>query len=877
MGILGKIFDKNKRYIKKYKKIVQIINSFEERFSKLTNEELASKSAEFKQRLKNGETLDDILPEAFAVVREVSKRTIGMRHFDVQLIGGMVLHEGNVAEMKTGEGKTLVATLSIYLNALTGEGVHLVTVNDYLARRDALWMGPIYLFLGLKVGVINSLNTSYEVVWENEELFEKAIKENKSIWPKDKLTDLISDEERDLEALEMFKVKLVPISRREAYLADVTYGTNNEFGFDYLRDNLVYDLKDRVQRGHNYAIVDEVDSILIDEARTPLIISGPSKDSSKLYKQFAAYARRMVKDKDFVMDEKEKTISLTDEGITKVEKLLGIDNLYDPSNIDYLYHMLNALKALHFFKRDVDYIVTPEGEVVIVDEFTGRLLPGRRYSEGLHQAIEAKEGVKIREESITYATITFQNYFRMYKKLAGMTGTAKTEEEEFQQIYSMDVVVVPTNKPVIRIDHNDVIYRTQKEKFEAVVEDIEERYKKGQPILVGTTSIEKSELLSAMLRKKEIPHEVLNAKYHEKEAMIIAKAGQRGAVTIATNMAGRGTDIKLGPGVKELGGLYVIGTERHESRRIDNQLRGRSGRQGDPGETRFYLSLEDDLLRLFGGEKIKGLMDTLKIDRGQPIEHNILTHLIENAQKKVEGIHFAIRKRLLELDSVLDKQRNAIYEHRNWVLSEDNIEEHIREIYEDIVDRRLETYCPESKEWDFEGLKTSFGMFPPSVISSLDGKREFKNAKELREYLLKLLWDAYKAKKEEIGEEDFLKVVKLLILRVIDERWRKHLEQVEHVKNSVGLRAYGNKDPVIEFKRETYDLFQEMIDNIYDDIGAIILRLVRFDREKAEEKAKSELSSLNMVHEEFQTFNRREKRKLERRKNTSSKRFKVKR
>ncbi|MCD6546815.1 MAG: preprotein translocase subunit SecA [Thermotogae bacterium] len=877
MGILGKIFDKNKRYIKKYEKIVRVINSFEERFSKLTNEELASKSAEFKQRLKNGETLDDILPEAFAVVREVSKRTIGMRHFDVQLIGGMVLHEGNVAEMKTGEGKTLVATLSIYLNALTGEGVHLVTVNDYLARRDALWMGPIYLFLGLKVGVINSLNTSYEVVWENEELFEKAIKENKSIWPKDKLTDLISDEERNLEALEMFKVKLVPISRREAYLADVTYGTNNEFGFDYLRDNLVYDLKDRVQRGHNYAIVDEVDSILIDEARTPLIISGPSKDSSKLYKQFAAYARRMVKDKDFVMDEKEKTISLTDEGITKIEKLLGIDNLYDPSNIDYLYHMLNALKALHFFKRDVDYIVTPEGEVVIVDEFTGRLLPGRRYSEGLHQAIEAKEGVKIREESITYATITFQNYFRMYKKLAGMTGTAKTEEEEFQQIYSMDVVVVPTNKPVIRIDHNDVIYRTQKEKFEAVVEDIEERYKKGQPILVGTTSIEKSELLSAMLRKKGIPHEVLNAKYHEKEAMIIAKAGQRGAVTIATNMAGRGTDIKLGPGVKELGGLYVIGTERHESRRIDNQLRGRSGRQGDPGETRFYLSLEDDLLRLFGGEKIKGLMDTLKIDRGQPIEHNILTHLIENAQKKVEGIHFAIRKRLLELDSVLDKQRNAIYEHRNWVLSEDNIEEHIREIYEDIVDRRLETYCPESKEWDFEGLKTSFGMFPPSVISSLDGKREFKNAKELREYLLKLLWDAYKAKKEEIGEEDFLKVVKLLILRVIDERWRKHLEQVEHVKNSVGLRAYGNKDPVIEFKRETYDLFQEMIDNIYDDIGAIILRLVRFDREKAEEKAKSELSSLSMVHEEFQTFNRREKRKLERKKSTSSKRFKVKR
>lgn len=876
MGILDKIFDKNKRYIKKYEKIAKVVNSYEEEFTKLTNEELMAKTSEFKRRLKEGETLDDILPEAFAVVKEVSKRTIGMRHFDVQLIGGMVLHEGNVAEMKTGEGKTLVATLSIYLNALTEEGVHLVTVNDYLARRDALWMGPIYLFLGLRVGVINSLNTSYEVTWEDEELFKKAITEDRSVWPRGKITELVADEEKDLKAQEMFKVKLIPVSRKEAYLADVTYGTNNEFGFDYLRDNLVYDLNDRVQRGHNYAIVDEVDSILIDEARTPLIISGPSKDSSKLYKQFAAYARRMRKDKDFTMDEKEKTISLTDEGINKVEKLLGIDNLYDPSNIDYLYHMLNALKAIHFFKRDVDYIVTPEGEVVIVDEFTGRLLPGRRYSEGLHQAIEAKEGVKIREESITYATITFQNYFRMYKKLAGMTGTAKTEEEEFQQIYGMDVVVVPTNKPVIRTDHNDVIYRTQEEKFEAVVKDIEERYKKGQPVLVGTTSIEKSELLSSMLKKKGIPHEVLNAKYHEKEAMIIAKAGQKGAVTIATNMAGRGTDIKLGPGVKELGGLYVIGTERHESRRIDNQLRGRSGRQGDPGESRFYLSLEDDLLRLFGGEKIKGLMDTLKIERGQPIEHGILTRLIENAQKKVEGIHFAMRKRLLELDSVLDKQRNAIYEHRNWVLVEDNIEEHIREIYEDVVDRRLEIYCPDSKEWDLEGLKSSFGMFPPGLVS-LDGRREFKSKDELRSYLLETLWDAYEVKKEEIGKEDFLKIVKLLILRVIDERWRRHLEQVEHVKNSVGLRAYGNRDPVIEFKKETYELFQEMIDNIYDDVAALILRLVRFDRERAEEKAKSELNSLNMVHEEFQTFNRREKRKITKKKSVSSRRFKVKR
>ena len=869
--MFSKLFDRNERYLRRYRKMVEKINALEDEMVSRSNLELARKTEEFKERLKKGENLDDILVEAFAVVREVAKRTIGMRHFDVQIMGGIALHEGKVAEMKTGEGKTLVATLAIYLNALLGKGVHLVTVNDYLARRDAVWMGPIYKFLGLKVGVINPQNRSYLVEWENEGLFERAMKEDWRAWPRGKTDEVVEESEIDENALKAFSVKLVESTRRETYLADITYGTNNEFGFDYLRDNLVYDLEDRVQRGHYYAIVDEVDSILIDEARTPLIISGPSKNASKLYRQFAAYAKRMKKDEDFTIDEKHRTVSLTEKGIAKVERLLNVDNLYDPSNIEYLYHMLNALRALHLYKKDVDYIVTPAGEVVIVDEFTGRLLPGRRYSEGLHQAIEAKEGVKIREESITYATITFQNYFRMYEKLAGMTGTAKTEEEEFQQIYGMDVVVIPTHKPVIRKDHDDLIYRTQEEKYEAIIRDIEERYKKGQPVLVGTTSIEKSEKLSGMLKRRGIPHQVLNAKYHEKEAMIIAKAGEKYAVTIATNMAGRGTDIKLGEGVKELGGLYVIGTERHESRRIDNQLRGRSGRQGDPGESRFYLSLEDDLLRLFGGDRIKKLMDTFKVEKGEPLHHPILTKLIESAQKKVEGIHFAIRKRLLELDTVLDKQRNAIYEHRNWILSEDNIEDHLREIYEDVVERRISEFCPNGKEWDVEGLKKSFSMFPPGIIS-LDGAPHGK-PDELKKRILDSLWSAYERKKEEIGEEEFMKIARFLMLRVIDERWRKHLEQIEHLKESVGLRAYGNRDPVIEFKKESYILFEEMVDNIYDDIAMLLLRIVKIDSEKAQSEVKEELNSLNTIHEDFGSMSRRMRRIVEKRK--SKKRMKV--
>ena len=855
-----KIFDRNKRILRRYKKIVREINLLEEKFRSMNNMELRKYSSIIKERVRT-EGTEKTLKEAFALVREVAKRTIGMRPFDVQIIGGLALHEGKVAEMKTGEGKTLAATMPIYLNALLGKGVHLVTVNDYLARRDALWMGPIYLFLGLRVGVINSLGKSYEVVWENPDEFQKAVEEDISVWPDNFEEEVLPDDKKVAEALKKFSVKLVEINRKEAYMCDVTYGTNNEFGFDYLRDNLVLDLNDKVQRGHFYAIVDEADSVLIDEARTPLIISGPSKESPALYRKFAHLAKKFRINEDFVLDEKSRTVSLTEKGMNKAEKLLGVENLYDPSNVHLLYHLLNALKALHLFKKDVDYIVM-NNEVIIVDEFTGRLLPGRRYSGGLHQAIEAKEGVPIREETITYATITFQNYFRMYEKLAGMTGTAKTEEQEFIQVYGMEVFVVPTNKPMIRIDHDDLIFRTQEEKFEAVVKEIEERHKKGQPVLVGTTSIEKSELLSKMLRKKGIPHEVLNAKHHEKEAEIIAKAGQKGAVTIATNMAGRGTDIKLGPGVAELGGLYVIGTERHESRRIDNQLRGRSGRQGDPGESRFFISLEDDLLRIFGGEQIGKIMNVLKIKKGEPIYHPMLTKLIENIQKKVEGINFSIRKTLMEMDSVLDKQRNAIYSFRDWILAQKDIDEHMREIFEDVVDRRIETFCS-GKNWDLEGLSLSFSMFPKDVVS-LNGKR-FNSHEELREYLVSSLWKAYEQKKEDIGEEEYLKVVKFLLLRIIDDNWRRYLEEVEHVKESVQLRSYGQRDPIIEFKKETYRMFDEMMANIYDTIANYVLRIVKID-EKAEKEAKKEISRIKLVHEDFNLVNRTLRRKMEKKK-----------
>ena len=816
MSIFDKIFDKNKMLLKKYSKVVDKINSLEPSISKLTQEEFLKKTEELKKAVESS-PLEDLIPEAFALVREAAKRTTGMRAFDVQLMGAMALNEGKIAEMKTGEGKTLVATMPLYLNALTGKGCHLATVNDYLAKRDAGWMGPVYEYLGMKAGFIQA--------------------------------------------------SMDPVNRKEAYNCDITYGTANEFGFDYLRDNLVYSLENKVQRGHNFVIVDEADSILIDEARTPLIISGPAEDSSSLYRQFAFFAKRFQQEKDFLVDEKDRTVTLTDEGIAKAEKLLQIDNLYDPSNYDYLFHLLNALKAMTLYRKEVDYLVSQEGEVVIVDEFTGRLLQGRRYSEGLHQAIEAKENVQIRQESITFATITFQNYFKLYEKVSGMTGTAATEEAEFISMYNTPVAVIPTNREVVRVDKEDLIYKSREEKNEAIIEEIVRRYEKGQPVLVGTTSIEKSEQLSNLLKKKGVPHEVLNAKYHEREAEIVAKAGQAKTVTIATNMAGRGTDIKLGEGVVDLGGLFVLGTERHESRRIDNQLVGRSGRQGDPGESRFYLSTEDDLLRLFGGERMQSIMTTLKIERGQPIEHPLLSRIISSSQKKIEGIHFEIRKRLFELDSVMDQQRSAIYAHRDWVLKGEELDSNISEIIHDVVERRVDGLqtMPSREE-----IRSSFAFLSPDSLTRLS---ESKTIEELKESAIKLLEDTYQEKKKSFGKE-FPQVMKYIMLRMIDERWRRHLETVDHLKDSVGLRAYGQKDPVIEFKKESYELFQQLTDSLYDDIASAIVRIVKVDSDKAQQKADKEFKNLQAVHSEFGTA---EKKSDSSGKKKSTKRFKVKR
>ncbi|ABR30456.1 preprotein translocase subunit SecA [Thermosipho melanesiensis] len=852
-----KLFDKNERVLKRYWKRVKKINEIN--LSNVPFSELILNMEKIKNNI-TGENIDDYLVDVFAIVREIAKRTIGLRPFDVQLIGGMVLHEGKVAEMKTGEGKTLVATMPIVLNALLKKGVHLVTVNDYLAKRDAMWMGPIYLALGLRVAVINTQNKSYEVVWKNKELFEKAIRENLSVWPEGFAEEFLPDDKK--VNTDCFDVELKEITRKEAYECDITYGTNTEFGFDYLRDNLVINLDSRVQRGHFFAIVDEVDSILIDEARTPLVISGPSKTKASDYRRFNQVAKRLKKDVHFTVDEKKKTVVLTDEGIEYVEKLLNIENLYDPEHVNKMYFLLNALKAHHLFKKDVDYIVN-NGEVIIVDEFTGRLLPGRRYSGGLHQAIEAKEGVPIKEESLTYATITYQNYFRMYKKLAGMTGTAKTEEEEFKQIYGMEVVVIPTHKPMIRKDRDDLIYRTEEEKFQAVVSEIKKRHEKGQPVLVGTTSIEKSERLSQMLKKENIPHNVLNAKYHEKEAEIVARAGQRGAVTIATNMAGRGTDIKLGPGVKELGGLLIIGTERHESRRIDNQLRGRAGRQGDPGESIFFLSLEDDIIRIFGGEKLEKIMNLVKIEKGEPIYHPMLTKLIERVQKKVESINFAIRKNLLQMDTVLDAQRKAIYSYREYLLS-GNLDEHFYDAMEDFIERILEEFC-EKEVCDTQKINESLKIL--NIDEKLPDTRE-----ETKKYLKDIILKRYNKKKEELGE-DFSKIGKYIALRVLDENWRQYLEEVEHVKEAVSLRAYGQKDPIIEFKKETFRMFDEMMARIYEQSIVYTLN-IRKITDEAEKESKKELEKLYVQHDEFSLVNRKERRTAEKK---GKKRLKVKR
>ena len=778
-SLIKKIFgDPSEKELKRCRPIVAKINALEPEMEKLGSANLQAKTQEFKLRLQKGETLEDILPEAFAVVREASRRVTGMRHFDVQLVGGIVLHHGKIAEMRTGEGKTLVATLPTYLNALTGKGVHVVTVNDYLARRDSEYMGRIYKFLGLSVGLIT----------------------------------------HDMQFPD----------RKAAYQADITYGTNNEFGFDYLRDNMVVDKDQMVQRELNYCIVDEVDSILIDEARTPLIISGPGEKPTELYNVIAHVVSNMKEGEDYTVDEKQKQVAPTEVGIAKAEKMLGVKNLYDVEHgVDFAHHIMCAIRAKALMQRDRDYVVK-DGEIIIVDEFTGRLMYGRRFSEGLHQAIEAKEGVKVQRESQTLATITFQNYFRMYHKLAGMTGTAKTEEQEFQKIYSLDVVVVPTNKPMIRIDYPDVIYKTRRAKYKAVVKEIVELHKTGRPVLVGTTSITQSEELSAHLKKAGVPHNVLNAKYHEKEAAIVAQAGQMGQVTIATNMAGRGTDIVLGEGVAELGGLHIIGTERHESRRIDNQLRGRCARQGDPGSARFYLSLEDDLMRIFGSDNIKTMMDKLGMEEDEPIENKMVTRSIESAQKRVEERNFNIRKQVLQYDDVMNQQREVIYKERRKVLDQADLRETVMNFTHKIVDRALSMYCPPeaySEDWDLKALIkyceeffAPYGTLREETLSDL-------SREELGEYLHKLADDTYQEREDMMSPEIMRELENLVMLKVVDQHWMEHLDAMDMLREGVGLRAYGQKDPLVEYKFEAYDMFEGMIDAIEDDVVKYMFRV----------------------------------------------------
>ncbi|MEZ0329133.1 MAG: preprotein translocase subunit SecA [Dissulfuribacterales bacterium] len=801
--ILTKIFGtQHEREIKKIMPLVHAINDLESSVSNLSNEQLVAKTSEFKERLSKGESLDSLLPEAFAVVREASMRVLGMRHYDVQLIGGIVLHQGKIAEMKTGEGKTLVATLAVYLNALTGKGVHVVTVNDYLAKRDSEWMGQVYRFLGLTVDVV-------------------------------------------VHGLD-------DVQRKAAYNADVTYGTNNEFGFDYLRDNMKFSLEEMVQREFYYAIVDEVDSILIDEARTPLIISGQSEQATDLYYKVDRIIPPLKKNVHYTVDEKARNVVLTEEGVQFCERLLRVSNLYDPANSELLHHVQQALKAHVLFQKDVDYIVK-DGQVIIVDEFTGRVMPGRRYSDGLHQALEAKEGVKIESENQTLASITFQNYFRMYKKLAGMTGTAETEASELMKIYKLPVVVIPTNKPMIREDMPDLVFKTAKEKFEAVAKDIKALHQKGQPVLVGTTSVEKSEYLSNLLKKMGVPHEVLNAKHHEREAEIVAHAGELGQVTIATNMAGRGTDIVLGPGVKELGGLHILGTERHESRRIDNQLRGRSGRQGDPGSSRFYLSLEDDLLRIFGSDRISGILDKLGMKEGEPIEHNLLSKAIENAQRKVEAHHFEIRKHLLEYDDVMNKQREVVYGKRRQILGGEHLEEELEDMIQAVAERLTGEYADEHaspEEWDLKTLQERLaGQFGIQIDLS---QAQIITPDAMRKQIISLLNEAFNAQKERFGQNEMMGLARYFMLQNLDTLWREHLLNMDHMRDGIGLRGYGQKDPLQEYKKEGFAMFVSMLQSYEDETLSLLLR-VRPMREQTaeeleEERRKRQEASLILSH-----------------------------
>ncbi len=817
--IARKLFgSKNERDLKRLDPLVQAVNECESTTKPLTDEQIRAKTQELKDRFAAGETLDDLLPEAFALVREASIRTLGMRHFDVQLIGGIVLHQGKIGEMKTGEGKTLAATLPVYLNALTGRGVHVVTVNDYLAQRDSEWMGSIYKFLGLTVGVI--------------------------------VHDL-EDEER-----------------RNAYAADVTYGTNNEFGFDYLRDNMKFSLEDYVQRDLHYAIVDEVDSILIDEARTPLIISGPTHENTDKYYKINRVIPGLKKESHYTIDEKARSVVLTEEGVARVENTLNVSNLYDPAQMETLHHVNQALKAHTIFKKDVDYIVK-DGQVIIVDEFTGRLMPGRRYSDGLHQALEAKEGVHIENENQTLATITFQNYFRMYDKLAGMTGTADTEAAEFKKIYNLEVVVIPTNLPMVRKDNSDLIFKTEQEKFDAVIEEIRDLHKRGQPVLVGTISIEKSEYLAKRLKKLGIPHSVLNAKNHAGEAEIVAQAGRHRAVTISTNMAGRGTDIVLGGNpvfmarsmskkeegsdehvelltkfkgqcegekhqVIEAGGLHILGTERHESRRIDNQLRGRSGRQGDPGSSRFYLSLEDDLMRIFGGERVKMIMERVGMQEGEPIEHKYTTRAIENAQKKVEAHNFDIRKHLLEFDDVMNKQREVVYAQRRFILGGDDLKETIIEMMEDVVADLVDRFTDERshfEDWDLPALSDAlWGQFGIRFdFESLDAGEQ--NQEGLTDHILERAKEAYDRKEEDVTPQLMRELEKFVMLQAVDNQWKDHLLSMDHLKDGIGLRGYGQRDPLKEYQKEGFDLFLDMSARIKEETVRTML-LVKIAREE---------------------------------------------
>jgi preprotein translocase subunit SecA len=809
--LITKIFGtQNDRDLKKLQPFVAATNEIEPRIQQLSDDELRAKTGEFKEKLSQGATLDDILVESFAVAREAARRTVRMRPFDVQVIGGVVLHQGKISEMKTGEGKTLVATLPAYLNALEGKGVHIVTVNDYLAKRDTEWMGPIYRSLGLTVGTIQH--------------------------------------------------EMNDIDRKAAYNADITYGTNNEFGFDYLRDNMKFRLSDLVQRGHHYAVVDEVDSILIDEARTPLIISGPTEESTALYYKIDNLVRRFNKEKHFKVDEKTRTVSILEDGVAESERNLNVANLYDLANMDLVHHINQSLKAHYLFKRDVDYMVK-DGKVVIVDEFTGRLMPGRRYSDGLHQALEAKERVRVEEENQTLASITFQNYFRMYKKLAGMTGTAATEAAEFGQIYKLDVVEVPTNRTLIRLEYPDVVYRTAQEKWEAVVNEIAEMNQAGRPILVGTTSIEKSEHLSEILRRRGVKHVVLNAKYHEMEAKIIAQAGRIGAVTIATNMAGRGVDILLGGNpsflasenlrksgvdplkatseqwdaalaaasastqtdhekVVSLGGLHICGTERHEARRIDNQLRGRAGRQGDPGASRFYLSLEDDLMRIFGSERISGLMARIGMGEGVPIEHNMVSKAIERAQRQVEGQNFSIRKHLLEYDDVMNKQRETIYKMRKEILEGKDMKSYVQELIETLIDWHLDSYANKEKspeDWDVEALKQAIGTQFGFSLDELKIDWQEVVYDDLQEKIVGTLRSVYDEKERILTPPRMREFERIIMLQVIDSQWKDHLLGMDYLKEGIGLRGYGQRDPLIEYKKESYEMFQAMMDRVEED------------------------------------------------------------